>query len=268
MNTDTHLVLGLVSQAGMIGVALVAVAVWRWYAPSPYRWFWAGAGVWLLAVILKVISATVGNAFVLGAVKSNLPESMHATAGGLYIGLQSSVFEMGFALGAALIWRGMTREANRAAAFGVGAGAVEAAILGLAGFVTTLTILTGVPSTETLRGEFDKVAAVPLFWLIAPVERAIAIPVHVASRLLVLLGVASGRRLPIVLGFALFTLLDGAAGVAHLSGMVGRLELWQVEFSLMPFAVVSIPVIVRCTRNWPPPPDMPASGPGSSEQIA
>ena len=92
----------------------------------------------------------------------------------------------------------------------------------------------------------------PLFWLVAPVERVIAILCHTSSRAIVLLGVARGRWFwPFLGGFLIMTAIDAVAGYVHLAGLMGEVSLWWIELALTPAALLSIPILVWCTRNWP-----------------
>src|SRR5262249_55523572 len=120
---------------GMMFVAVVAVVLWWRIARVQLRWYWVGAALWAVAVILKIICALLANGPVLNALKG-LPDPLSVVLGGLYLGVQSSVFEMGLTLLAVYIWRQLGRDAARAITIGVGAGAVEALLLGIAPVAT------------------------------------------------------------------------------------------------------------------------------------
>jgi hypothetical protein len=101
------------------------------------------------------------------------------------------------------------------------------------------------------RQSIDTVAARnPVFWLIASVERVIAILCHVSSRTLVLLGTTHHRPWMVFLGFAIFTILDGIVVAAHLTGALGSFSMWWIELALLPWALVSIPIIRWCYLRW------------------
>ncbi len=259
MNVDPNLLLALVPGLGMILVAAAAVICWRRISRAGFRWFWIGAGLWTIAVAVKVGCALVGNKAVIGLLKDNLPYPLLVVCGGLFVGLQSSLCEIGFTLLAVWIWRVLGRDAGRAIALGVGAGAFEAMLLGLGSLVAVAVAIAGLPGTEPIRQELDKAAAtIPLFWLVAPVERVIAILCHASSRALVLLGVAQRRWVMVFWGFAIFTLLDGIAGAAHVSGKLGTFSVWWIELAILPFGLVSIEILARCYRRWGEPPgDLP-----------
>ena len=246
-----NLTLSLVSDIGMLAVGSAAVIYWRWVSKVQLRWFWVGAGLWTVAVALKVVCALLTNKLVIGFLKEHLPHQLYVVAGAAFVGIQSSLFEIGLTLLAVLIWKQLGRDANRAIGIGVGAGAFEALVLGLTALVAVLACLSGVPGTERIREAIEKVAAAtPLFWLLAPVERSIAILCHASSRALVLLGVSHRRPAMVVCGFLIFTMIDGIAGAAHLSGVLGKMSMWWIELALLPFAVISVPVLCWCYRRW------------------
>jgi hypothetical protein len=236
---------------GMIVVALAAVIVWRRISHAGFRWFWIGAGLWTVAVAVKVVCALLTNAAVIGYLRSHLPYPVQVACGGLFLGIQSSLCEMGFTLLAVWFWRQLGKDAGRAIAIGVGAGAFEAFLLGLAQGVTAAVVLVGLPGTESIGEELAKgVAVTPLLWLIGPVERVIAILCHASSRALILLGTASHRLMMIVWGFVLFTSLDGIAGAVHVSGKLGTFSPWWIELALLPFALVSVPILRWCYKKY------------------
>ncbi len=183
--------------------------------------------------------------------REKLPYSFLVLGGGLFVGLQSSLFEIGLTLLAVLIWRQLGKDSGRAIGIGIGAGAFEALLLGITSLVAIIALLAGLPGTEKIGEGIKTVAATtPLFWLIAPIERIIAILCHASSRALVLLGATRRRPMMILWGFIIFTLLDGVAGAAHVSGKIGHISMWWIELAILPFALVSIPILRWCYTRW------------------
>lgn len=200
---------------------------------------------------LKFVCALLTNPAVIGFFQKNLAYPLYVLGGGLYLGIQSSLFEIGLTLLAVLLWRQLGRDTDRAIGIGLGAGAFEAIMLGLAGLGGALVYYTGLPGAEQVKAGLDAAAAAtPLFWLVAPAERAIAILCHAASRALVLLGTVKRRGAMVVWGFLLFTLLDAVAGGSQISGRIGQISLWWIELALLPFAAISIFIIGWCRRQW------------------
>ena len=131
---SVHLMLG--SAIGMILVGGAAVGAWRFLSGVPWRWFWIGAAVWTVGVALKFAWAIALNKPILGALRTGLSHGLYLRLGSVYIGILTGVFEIGVTLIAALIWRGIARSSARGVAVGVGAGAFEAALFGIAASVT------------------------------------------------------------------------------------------------------------------------------------
>ncbi len=254
MNPNPDELIWLVPGLGMMIVAAVAAVYWCRAARCQVRWLWVGAGLWTVSVALKVVCALLTNGPVIEFMKENLPYSLLVAGGGLYLGIQSSVFEMGFTLLAVLIWRQLGRDADRAIGIGVGAGAFEAFLLGISSFAVMVALVMGVPGLEAVRAELKTAAAVtPLLWLVAPVERIIAILCHASSRALILLGVVKRKPMMVFWGFLIFTLIDSIAGAAHVSGKLGTFSMWWIEFAILPVALVSIPILRWCCKRWPRP---------------
>lgn len=239
----SNLTLFMVSAAGMVAVGIASVIGWRRISREPLRWFWAGAGLWTVAVAVKVAVALLTNKAVLTFLHRSVSRPFEILAGGCFVGIQSSLCEIGFTWIAVLIWRQLGRDANRAIAIGVGAGAFEAILLGLAGAAGVIAAATSVPGTETARHAIETAMAAPFAWLVGPVERILAICVHASSRALVLLGVTRRKPAWVFWGFLIFTMVDAIAGAAHVSGFIGKFSTWWIELALLPLALVSIPIL-------------------------
>jgi uncharacterized membrane protein YhfC len=249
--SNTNLYWSLVSAAGMMLVGAVAALFWRHRTMISWRWLWIGAALWSVAVLIKFAIAIPTNGPVFKYLSSILPGPVFLLVGGLYGGLQSSLCEIGLTWLAVLKWRDLGRDAARATGVGVGAGAFEAILLGLFTALGIVALLVGSDHLQAQRQSVDLVAERnPAFWLIASVERIIAILCHVSSRTLVLIGTTHRRPWMIFWGFAIFTILDGLVVVAHLSGAVGSISLWWIELAILPLALVSIPIIRRCCIRW------------------
>lgn len=246
-----NVILSLIPATGMIMVAIAAVLFWHRFGKLQLRWYWVGAGLWTVAVALKFTCAFLANKAVMAYLKTQFSERVFISLSGLFIGIQSSVFEIGLTLLAVLIWKKFGSNANRAIGIGIGAGAFEALLLGLASLISIILYLAKLPGTEPIGDGINTVAkATPVFWLVGPFERIIAIGCHTASRALVLLGATRSRPMMVIYGFILFTLLDSIAGGAHVSGAIGKISMWWIELMLLPFFIVSIPIIKWCMAKW------------------
>jgi uncharacterized membrane protein YhfC len=220
----------------MMLVVIGSVWFWRRSTDESWGWFWVGAALWTVAVAAKFAIAIPLNEPLLAGLKS-FPRWVYVALGTIYGGALTGLTEILFTFIAALVWPRMAATASRAVAVGVGAGTFEAAILAIGAAAAILSIGEGVASWS--------VALVPA------VERLIAISCHVASRVLVLMAVASRRWIFFWGGFLLLSAVDGVAMYLHVTGKVGTTSPWVMEAMLAPLGFVSIPITIWCIRNWP-----------------
>jgi hypothetical protein len=243
----------LVSSVGMLVVAGIAVIYWRRVSGLQFRWFWVGAGLWTVAVILKgLLSGPLTNCMAGWIFKAGQSHAFQVLGGGLFVGLQSSLFEIGLTFFAVLLWRTLGRDADRAIGIGLGAGAFEAIYLGISVLVSIVASTDVTPAIQGAPGkELQAAAAVaPLIWLAPAVERAIAIVCHTSSRALVLLGTTHRKPMMVASGFLIFTLIDGIGGAVLMSGEMGKISAWWLELALLPVALVSLPILRWCHLRW------------------
>ncbi len=229
----------LISGALMLVIGIASIEVWRRTMRIAFGWFAIGAGLWFVAVVVKIAVALLADEAILGFLQASLPRVGYLIAGSTYLGLWSAVCEMGAVLGAASAWRRLATDRDCAVAIGIGAGGFEAALLGVLFIAFALVSLFG--------GSMDT----PASWLLGPVERLIATLCHVSTRLLVLMAFARGRRSLAVFGVLLFALLDGLASLFHIAGWLENgVSAWWVEITLAPLAVASIFIIRWCYARY------------------
>jgi len=68
---------------------------------------------------------------------------------------------------------------------------------------------------------------------------------------LILLGLNYRKPMMVFWGFWIFALLDSVAGAAQLSERLGTFSLWWIELAILPFALVSVPILRWCTEHYP-----------------
>lgn len=242
-NLWLHAIPGL----GMVLIAFVSVVFWRRSSNVGLRWFWVGAALWTVAVAVKVGVGLLANPSVVGWLKSTLPHAGFIVWGSLYVGAFSSLCEIGLTALAVKLWPRLGQKADEAIAVGIGAGAIEAFLLGIAALVAVaIAASSGAESEEVRRQMATAQATVPLFWLLGPVERLLALLAHVGCRALVLTGAVRRRIGMLAAGFLLFMAVDSIAGAYHLSG--AKVSLWWVELAILPFSVVGLLVARWCRR--------------------
>lgn len=236
----------------MVAVGLTAAFLWRHWTHARWRWFWIGAGLWTVSVAGKVAWSVAANPVLYQSIQQLYPESTVPIIFAVYVGLVSAVTEIGLTAVCAYGWHSMTIDSRRAAGVGVGAGAIEAVLLGFASLAAVCMVLFDLPGSAPVAAEFEaatKTTSLP--WLCGPVERTLAVILHTASRMLVLKAVAERRWLPFSLGFLLFTLVDSIAGYAAISGLLKTISLWWLELALVPTALLGLVAIRYCIRTWP-----------------
>lgn len=242
----------------LAGLAMVLIAAgasigWKVISYAQWRWFWIGAGLWAVAVAIKVALALAINEPITSWFKQNLSYPAFIAATGFYLGVLSSACEIGLTILAVAVWRQLGRDAGRAIAIGVGAGAFEAFLLGVGAVVAVAITASGLSGAEEIRERLaESSARVELFWLIGPLERALALLIHAATRALVLLGLAHKRPWLIWAGFSIFVLVDGIAGAAAVySKRHTDFSPWWIELTIAPLSLLSVFILRWCYRQWP-----------------
>jgi uncharacterized membrane protein YhfC len=241
----------LVSGCLVVLVTLVILLWWRRNIEASWKWLLLGAGVWFVGVVFKFIVAMIANTPVLELLESSLGHTGYLALGATYIGLLTGVFEIGITLAFAFLIRGMYKDADRALSIGLGAGLVEALLIGFSSIGNYLTVATGAANSDVIMNALTQaVATTPLLWLVSPIERIIAILCHTSSRILVLYGVMRHKYRYFWAGFLILSAIDVLAGYFHLAGLINKISLWWIELALLPFAALSIPIIIWCYRHW------------------
>ena len=226
----------------MVLIGLGAAALAKWVLRIQWRWLWCGALLWAIAVAAKFMIALVLNRPLLGALKNHLPNPLYLTLGSSYIGLLTGVTEVAITLAAGMIWRRLACDARRAVGIGLGAGAIEAVLLGLAAVAGNIAM--------SAQGMSPPIVSATT--ILAPaVERIMTIPCHAVVRAMALYTVATRRWSWFWGGFAFFSAVDGLAGFLYLTNAVNTINPWLIELSFVAFPVVAIPILRYLWRNWP-----------------
>jgi hypothetical protein len=222
----------------LVGLSAAAMAKWVWHIQL--QWLWCGARLWIIGVLEKLLlAATTVNPLIFRALK-RLPHSAFVILGSCYGGSVSGVTEVGTTLVAGLLWRRLAHNERRAVGIGLGAGAFEAAYLGVMAMVGSELMVSG-------QAGFGVSALIP------PVERVIVIACHVAARAMTLYAVATGRWSWFWGGFALFSALDGLYTSRHLNNTFHTTNPWWIELSPvhLAFPVMAVVLVLYLWRHWP-----------------
>jgi uncharacterized membrane protein YhfC len=251
VSTNTALTSILIS--GLLVVLLVIgfLIWWRKSIKASWRWLFVGAGVWFVGVILKFAVATFANEPVLDGIDSLLGTTSYLIFGSGYIGLLTGIFEIGITLILALLIKRMYENADHALSVGLGAGLVEALLIGFSSLGSYFMVIAGSGHGDAILVALTQAAAAtPVLWLVSPVERFIAILCHMSSRFLVLFALTKHKARYFWFGFVLMTALDAIAGYVHLAGLINKISMWSVELVLLPFAIISILIIKWGRKRW------------------
>jgi len=237
----------LLAGIGMILVAICAVCLWQRGKPSLWPAVWWGALAWVVSVAIKFAAAWPTQAFIQH--RSGDPLIW------LYVGLLTGVFECAVPL--LLIWKSRLRQADwdRAVAFGIGFGGVEAFLLGLASLVPIVLLLVSPdlipPSTRD--GLVQRLRDFGLLSIFLPIlERVSALAIHVLSCVLLVYAVRMRHPRWFWLAFAYKTAVDGFAGWSVLSWKVAEsaAKTTELELVMVLFATIAVAAVPRLKTGF------------------
>ncbi len=155
------------------------------------HWFLIGAGAWFIAVALKI----TGDVLFQRQVTVELRDWVTAVLSGLW----ATVCELGLAAIVFLMWSATVWDA---VVYAVGAATVEFMLLLPAAFTGGIS--------DKKRTKDKKSPAPVMTWRNFAIERVIALVGHIASRVLVWIGVAgTGGIAALGAAFGLYTLAEG-----------------------------------------------------------
>jgi len=234
---------------GMIAVAVLAVAFWRWLSAAEFKWFWAGAGLWAIAVLSKLVFALLSNKGVVSLLQRTLSGPLFLPMTGLYLGTVSAGFEVGLTWLAGRRWKSLGRDTDTAIAVGVGAGAIEALLLGCMTLTTGVSAMAGEDLGEDRAFLLARAAVTPFFLLEAPVGRLIALLGHISTCAIVLLGITDRRLWPVLCGFAIFAIVDGTAAALLLTKVFADRSMWWIDAATLPFNLIGTAALVGYCRR-------------------
>ena len=221
------------AKALLPGVGMVVVALgFVIYAAGHtlgWRYLFLGALGWVITVALKFAWAIPTNTPVYQALMEALPEMAAKPIFYLYLGSLTGIFEVG------IIWLVLRYTKlgkvtwERALAFGICFGAVEALLLGVASFYSSASALAS-PDNLPLVTMEQYALTNNLLYGLAPVwERFFIILVHIFSNVLLFYGVQKREMRWFWLAFAFKSGIDGIAAFAQFWGLNTLGRLWIIE---------------------------------------
>jgi uncharacterized membrane protein YhfC len=194
----------------MIVVGVTPALYWCHEKPRVWRFVCAGALAWAVAVALKFAWALPMNRIIKARLARGAARSVAEPLFWLYVGLLTGLFESGLAWLAAR-WLEVDTWEN-AVAFGIGFGAMEALTLGLLSFLGALVALISfdqIPPDK--RANAEDATAVDARLMLASVERAAVLCMHVLACVLVVLALRTGQSRWFWSSIAFATAMDAFA---------------------------------------------------------
>ncbi len=251
MSSRNMLVSILISGFLIIIICVVLLIGWKVNTNSSFKWPLIGAGTWFVGIVLKFGFAYFFNNPILELLKESFGQTAYLSRGSIYLGLLTGVFEIGVTLVGVVFIKGIYENAQRGIGIGLGAGTIEALLLGFSQIGAFAMVISDSPgSSDIITSLANATIHTPLFFLVAPVERIIAILCHTSSRALVVLSVVRKKQIYFWVGFLIMTAIDAIAGYAHLAGYVNTVSIWYIELALVPLAVASILMIKWYYEKW------------------
>lgn len=214
-----------------IGMMVVALGFVIYAAVHKLGWgyLFLGALGWGITVTLKFAWAIPVNTSVYQGLMDALPETVASLIFYLYVGALTGIFEV------AIIWLVLRYTMlgkvgwERALAFGIGFGAVEALLLGVVSLVNAVSALVA-PDMFPLSTLEQLTLTNNLLYGLAPVwERFFTILVHIFSNVLVFYGVQKRETRWFWLAFVYKSGIDAIATFAQFWGLNTLGCLWTIE---------------------------------------
>jgi len=239
----------LVGGSGMIAVALVffGYAIVRRLGLA---FLGMGAAAWFITVAVKFAIAIPANGW-LRAKTRLLGEPAGTIVFSIWVGLLTGITEV------ALVWAFLrfTRFGRArwpgVLAFGIGFGAIEALLLGLASLAAALVVLR-MPQ-RVPEALVQQLAQADSVWIqLAPIsERIFACLGHVATNVMLFYAVAQRKSRWFWLAFLYKTVIDAAAGAYALSGSTTALaKVWGMEAGIAVWGIVGVLAIFWISRRY------------------
>ena len=214
-----------------IGMILVALGYVIYAAVRRLGWAYLGLGAlgWIVTVALKFAWAIPVNTPLYEALTSALPETIAHGIFYIYVGALTGIFEVAVTWGVLRYTKLGQVPWQRALAFGIGFGAVEALALGVSSLASTAVALF-MPASMPLAA-LEQIAQVNnvLYGLAPIVERFFTALIHVLTNVLLFYGVAKKEARWFWLAFAYKTGIDVVAAFGQFWGLDTLAHLWTIE---------------------------------------
>ena len=253
METVTLSPIALLGGTGMVVVALGFI-VYALVRRLGWGYLGLGALAWIITVAVKFLWALPVNPRLYPAITQALPGAPGAALFDLYVGLLTGFTEV------AIVWLVMryTRLSRvpwqRALAFGIGFGTIEALLLGLGSLASALTALLA-PQALPAQALAQLAVMNNILYGIAPiVERFSTVWVHIFCSVLIFFSVAKMQVRWFWLSFLFKSLIDAVASFAQTSGLIRSAEgIWAIEAIVVLFGIIGWLGVRWLAQRYPAP---------------
>lgn len=237
----------LLSGILMMAVFVLPMIWWQEKTSLPWGYFWAGALIWSVMIVAKILTDIPLNFLtpILGTIFLSL-----------ILGLRTGFFESGIAY---LYGKKKMLQATfeQAVAFGIGFGGFEAFTLGLVSFAFTLLFLIRPDFVqlfpENLRQQFELGYSASSWIVPVPfVERVAALFIHILAMVLVFLAIRTGQLKYFWYSVLYKTLADGMilplTKVFDISAISG---VYLIEIPIVILGLIGLWGVLKIRKIYP-----------------
>jgi uncharacterized membrane protein YhfC len=245
-----------------LGMMLVALAYLAYALLRRLHWGYLGLGAlaWIVTVAIKFAIAIPLNPLIYNWLLGNtFPQPWGEGLFHLYVGSLTGWTEVLLCWLVLRYTRLGQADWKKALGFGLGFGTVEALLLGLASFGSSLVALLA-PAQIPAETFAALVQNSNLGWSLAPiVERLFVVIVHLFCCVLLFYAAALRRPGFFWLSFAFKSLMDSIASYAQLHGLTTLTAVWTVEGLIAVFGVLALFGLRWLAQRYPAPAPNPTS---------
>ncbi len=235
----------LLSGIGMILVGILVPLWWQRRTKAGANYFLWGAGVWVVAIAIKIVMDYTITPVLNASVQSYGLLSIFVVMG-LYLGLRTGILESGLSYVFMIKTRLKNMNYKQAVAFGIGFGAVEALFLGATSFINVLMFIL-FPQIISMLPEATQTVLLSQLnsstWIVlGPVIERIAILfIHVFSTLLVVYAIKGKKISYLIISILFKTLVDGIIPwlVYNMQPLTELPNAYMVEIPFIILALIS-----------------------------
>jgi len=242
-----EIAINLTTSAVIVIVAILFILIWKKQTNGKLLWVVMGGIAWIASVAAKATIALVANEPIFDLLKNTLGYTGYVILGSLWLGLLTGFTEVTF--GFLIAKNRKYNTYQQGSGFGLGFGVTEAGFIAI-GFAALVLIEAYAPGN--LPDGILKMIQ-DISWdnvVIVNIERIMGTIIHIASGILIIYSIAAKKAAYFWMTFAYKSTVDGLAGAAHLTGVVGKWNPWLIEVFVLPFAILGVVIILIFRKKW------------------